>query len=145
MKGNVIMFSGDPSQHILIGTNETDSNGNPLPSSISIDSSSTSAKTLFRSPVDIDSSLNVKNNVLVTNNGSLGIGTTTPAEKLDVVGNVQATAFIGDGSQLTSVSTSEGNVTGPTTSLDNEIPRFDGTTGDLLQGSSITVRVTQAP
>lgn len=36
--------------------------------------------------------------------GNLGVGTSNPSEKLEVLGNVKATAFIGDGSQLTGVS-----------------------------------------
>jgi hypothetical protein len=38
--------------------------------------------------------------------GRLGIGTTTPTEKLHVNGNVKATSFIGSGSQLTGVASS---------------------------------------
>ena len=40
------------------------------------------------------------------NNGSLGVGTTNPSEKLEVSGNVKATQFIGDGSRLTNVNAS---------------------------------------
>lgn len=49
-------------------------------------------------------------NVILANSGTsargkVGIGTGSPTEMLEVNGNVKATAFIGDGSQLTGIST----------------------------------------
>ena len=40
---------------------------------------------------------------LITNTGDVGFGTTTPQEKLHVVGTVKATSFVGDGSLLTGI------------------------------------------
>ena len=46
----------------------------------------------------------------ITTNGKVGIGTRSPSEKLEVSGNVKATQFIGDGSQLTGDITTEGKL-----------------------------------
>ncbi len=44
--------------------------------------------------------------------GNVGIGVSNPAHKLDVAGTVQATQFIGDGSQLTGLSVSGSDIEG---------------------------------
>jgi len=59
--------------------------------------------------LNITDNLLVNSNLLFVDSGEdkVGIGTVTPSEKLEVSGNVQATQFIGDGSQLTGINVSE--------------------------------------
>jgi len=43
----------------------------------------------------------------INNDGKVGIGTTSPQNKLNVIGDINATSYYGDGSHLTGISTSE--------------------------------------
>ncbi|MBP7653605.1 hypothetical protein KA977_09295, partial [Candidatus Dependentiae bacterium] len=66
----------------------------------------------------INDTLIISNNVIITDNGKIGVGLLNPSEKIEVIGNVKATAFIGDGSQLTNV-------------------QYSSLTGDAISGSEV--------
>ena len=56
---------------------------------------------------DADFSSTADKQFLIRASGGVGIGTDSPSEELEVNGTVKATAFVGDGSGLTSVSVTE--------------------------------------
>ncbi|MBI4178903.1 tail fiber domain-containing protein [bacterium] len=73
----------------------------------------------------------VSDTLLVVNkqNGRVGIGTASPAQNLDVAGTVQATAFVGDGSGLTGLSTSAAPDTDWTVDGSGNVYRTTGNVG----------------
>ncbi len=52
---------------------------------------------------------------------------------------VNGTSLLGSGDITIGGGGGSGDVVGPASSTDNTLPRFDGTTGKLLQGSGVTV------
>ncbi|HPP88537.1 MAG TPA: hypothetical protein PLM75_11820, partial [bacterium] len=57
----------------------------------------------------INDTLIISQNVIITDDGKIGVGTLTPSEQIEVTGNIKASgnvnaaAFIGDGAQLTNL------------------------------------------
>lgn len=84
-------------------------------------------------------------------NGNVGIGTASPGSKLHVVGSVRMVdgnegagkVMTSDANGVASWSSISGaglgDLTGPASSADNAIARFDGTTGKLMQNSGVFI------
>ena len=81
--------------------------------------------------------------VTILSGGNVGIGLTPSSEKLEVLGNVSASAFIGDGSQLTGITTSlPAGVVSGSDQVSGSFVNLDGDTmsGDLTVSGSIFVQ-----
>ena len=67
-------------------------------------------------------------------NNRVGIGSTQPTVKLDVTGVVVATAFTGDGSQLTGVASTDNIITGTAATFTNVVKVGTAITLDATSG-----------
>lgn len=84
---------------------------------------------------DVAGPASATDNALSRFDGTTGKTIQNSAATLDDSGNLTATSFIGSGASLTGL----GDVDGPGSSTDNTLPRFDSTTGKIIQGSGVVV------
>ena len=78
---------------------------------------------------------------VIAANGNIGINTSHPAQKLEVNGNLKATAFIGDGSGLTGITGATGGVTNADTTRIAADTDEDGV-GEIVFQTQDTTRMT---
>jgi hypothetical protein len=78
----------------------------------------------------------IGNSQIFDNGTNVGIGTTSPSQRLSVAGNISANNFIGNGSQLTTLNINSSNVNGKIGF--GNLP--DGTNGFILQSSGISTQ-----
>lgn len=74
IRNDALIYVTNPSQVIRLGSDKTATEGSPQPSTLTIDASTIAPKVTFDSTVDMNDPLNVKNDVILSGGGSLGIG-----------------------------------------------------------------------
>ena len=80
------------------------------------------------------SKLSSPSNFTVDTNNNIGVNSTTPKEKLNVVGVVSATSFFGDGAGLTGVASTDNIITGTAATFNSVVKVGTGITLDATSG-----------
>ena len=112
---------------------------------ISIDGVDTSLSAQSGNNLKLGTSFSGPSVTILNSTGNVGIGTPSPAEKLEVDGTVQATAFLGDGSGLTNLSI--GSDSDWTIADSNMYSAVSGNVGigTIAPGAKLDVEVTSGP
>ncbi len=85
----------------------------------------------------------IQDSVLTESSSNIGVGSTHPGQKLDVSGNVRATTYYGDGSNLTGISGGGGGVVGTDTQVSfNDAGTMAGNAGFVFQKTTGTATAT---
>ncbi|EQC44241.1 tail fiber domain-containing protein [Bacteriovorax sp. Seq25_V] len=116
-------------EHVYSGTYGSSAGGTSTLSYYFLNASNPGSATPWASP-----------DFVISNIGYVGINTISPGYELDVNGVVNATSFIGDGSQLTGI-TSTNSLTNPDTTLISADNNGDSTGEILFQTQSSTKAV----
>ena len=80
------------------------------------------------------SKLSSPSNFTVDTNNNIGVNSTSPDAKLDVIGIVSATSFFGDGSGLTGVASTDNIITGTAATFNNVVKVGTAITLDATSG-----------